>query len=162
MKKNLLLLRHAEAQAYAVGKTDHERPLTPHGLQQTQTMSQQMNELGFMPDLIHSSNAQRTTTTAEIFAQKLNYPAKNIIFDASLYETTIEVMLWVINKIPPQHNHVLMIGHNPTISYLVEYLTDQTIAGMPTCGLASIVFEVAEWSHVSAGTGVLGWLKQPQ
>lgn len=161
MKKNLVLLRHAEAVAYAAGKTDHQRPLTPHGNQQAHTMSQTLDSLGFKPDLIYSSNAQRTTTTAEIFAQKLNYPTKNIIFDVSIYESTLEVMLYAINKLETQHQNVLMIGHNPTISYLIEYLTGQSIAGMPTCGAASIVFEVAEWAHVSADTGVLAWLKQP-
>lgn len=160
MKKNLLLLRHAEAVAYAAGKTDHQRPLTPRGNQQAQQMGETLHNLGFQPDLIHSSNAQRTTTTAEIFAQKLNYPAKNIIFDASIYETTLEVMLDTINKIDAKHQNVLMIGHNPTISYLTEYLTGQSIAGMPTCSVASIVFEVADWAHVSADTGILAWLKQ--
>ncbi|HAS43159.1 MAG TPA: histidine phosphatase family protein, partial [Microscillaceae bacterium] len=93
--------------------------------------------------------------------QKLNYPAKNIIFDASIYETTVEVMLWLINKIPNQHQTVMMVGHNPTITYLIEYLIEQSIGGMPTCGMALMTFEAAEWSHVSAGTGILNWIKHP-
>ncbi|WP_299455311.1 histidine phosphatase family protein [uncultured Microscilla sp.] len=161
MKKNLLLLRHAEAVAYAAGKTDHQRPLTPRGTQQAHAMSELLHTQGFVPDLVYSSNAQRTTSTAEIFAQKLNYPTKNIIFDPSIYETMLEVMLDAINKIAPQHQKVLMIGHNPTISYLTEYLTGQSVAGLPNCGIASIVFEAAEWAHVSADTGVLAWLKHP-
>lgn len=161
MKKNLLLLRHAEAKSFAVGKSDHARPLTGYGITQAEKMSQILADFRFTPDIIYASNAQRTTTTAEIFAQKLNYPIKNIIFDASIYETTVEVMLWLIAKIPTEHHNVLMIGHNPTITYLAEYLTQQDVAGMPTCGLASIVFEVSEWAHVSANTGTLAWLKFP-
>ena len=161
MKKQLLLLRHAEAQTFAPGKTDHARELTSHGIEQAQQMSQQLSELNYFPEIIYASNAQRTTSTAEIFAQKLNYPAKNIIFDASIYETTTEVMLWLINKIPNQHQLALMIGHNPTITYLVEYLVQQSMGGMPTCGLALITFEVTEWGQVSAGTGVLNWIKHP-
>jgi len=161
MKKQLLLLRHAEAQTFAPGKTDHARELTPYGIEQAQQMSQQLTELQCFPEAIYASNAQRTTTTAEIFAQKLNYPAKNIIFDASIYETTVEVMLWLINKIPNQHQTVMMVGHNPTITYLIEYLIEQSIGGMPTCGMALMTFEAAEWSHVSAGTGVLNWIKHP-
>ena len=154
-------MRHAEAQSFAPGKTDHARALTPYGIQQAQQMSQQLVEQDYSPEIIYASNAQRTTTTAEIFAQKLNYPAKNIIFDGSIYVTTLEVMLWLINKVPEQYQSVMMVGHNPTTSYLIEYLVAQSIAGIPTCGMALITFEVAEWGHVSAGTGILNWIKHP-
>ena len=161
MKKQLLLLRHAEAQSFAPGKTDHERTLTPNGIQQAHTMANQLSESGQIPDIIYASDSQRTTSTAEIFAQKLNYPPKNIIFDASIYETTVEVMLWLINKIPDQHQLAMMIGHNPTISYLTEYLIQQSITGFPTCGMAFITFETTSWSHVSSNMGVLNWMKHP-
>lgn len=49
----------------------------------------------------------------------------------------------------------MCVGHNPTISYLAEYMSKAEIGDMTTAGIAIITFNIASWSEVSQGNGEL-------
>jgi phosphohistidine phosphatase len=48
-----------------------------------------------------------------------------------------------------------MVAHNPSISYLAEYLSKAEIGDMKTGGIAAIEFNLTSWSQVDEGNGDL-------
>ena len=57
---------------------------------------------------------------------------------------------------------VFLFGHNPTLTDLSNYLTDEYIDNIPTCGIAEIHFDVNSWEEIYQGNGYLASLDYPK
>ena len=68
----------------------------------------------------------------------------------------------MINELPDDVDSIMIIGHNPSITYLAEYLTDEKIGNVPTCSALKIVFSMDSWGAVSKSTGMLKWFLTPK
>ena len=53
------------------------------------------------------------------------------------------------------NDSVMLVGHNPPINYLAEYLSDADIGHMYTGSCAVVKFELESWSEVTQNGGVL-------
>jgi phosphohistidine phosphatase len=58
-------------------------------------------------------------------------------------------------------NVVLLVGHNPGLQELLQYLTGE-FKEIPTAALARIVLEVEPWSELREQSGRLDWLILPK
>ena len=79
--KTLFLVRHAKSSKDDPTLTDKERPLNDRGRRDAPKMGERLAKRDVEPDLIVSSPAVRALATAQIFAEKLDYRAKNIVVD---------------------------------------------------------------------------------
>jgi phosphohistidine phosphatase len=43
---------------------------------------------------------------------------------------------------------LMLFGHNPGLTYLVNDLSDLDLDNLPTCGVAVLQFDVDSWSEV--------------
>lgn len=110
---------------------------------------------GHKPDLIISSPANRAYSTAGNIARELGIDESEIITATDLYFAGAEGMLGVLESVDDRYRKVMMTGHNPTMTYLVNTLADTDIYNMPTCAIAIIGFDVASWADLDSTDGVL-------
>ncbi len=155
--KKLLLIRHAKAEKDTSGK-DINRPLKYIGIQDAAFMAERIKEQSIIPQIIITSPALRTKTTAEIFADHLllSDPKTN----KAIYEASQQTWLKVINQLPDQYDFIAIVGHNPGVSQILYYLTGET-REVHTSTVALIDFEINDWAAVSGETGKLAYYSSP-
>lgn len=153
--KKLFILRHARTEDKQQGQKDFDRELTAVGLQNATRMGIYLNEQEISFDILISSPAERARTTASLIAEQIGYETSKIHYNEEVYEASIRTLLQVVNQLKDDWNTVLLIGHNPSITYLAEYLTKTSIGDVTTCGLVQIEFKTDSWMDVSEGTGHL-------
>ncbi|MDB4903292.1 MAG: hypothetical protein JWQ63_2573 [Mucilaginibacter sp.] len=156
--KKLLLIRHAKAEKETSVK-DINRPLKYIGIQDARFMAERLKENSIIPQLIITSPALRTKTTAEIFAEYLLLQDPEI--NKAIYDASQQTLLRVINQLPDQYNFIALVGHNPAISQILYYLTGEA-REVHTSTVALIEFEVDDWKAVSGDTGQLAYYSSPK
>jgi len=161
MVKNLILVRHAQAEPYSPVIKDEERELTATGVADASRMGIQLKNLHVSPQLVVSSPAHRTVTTAQLLAEQLNYDLDSIKIEPTLYESSMRNLMAVVNGLNEKYSVVIIVSHNPNLTYLAEYLTQEIIGNLPTGGTVNIQFEEITWAEVSGGNGKLIWFEYP-
>ena len=84
---------------------------------------------------------------------KLDHP--RIVLEDVLFDASVRQLLDYVNNIEDAYQSVLIVGHNPAISYLAEYLTKADIGDMAPGAVVIIRFELSSWKLVSENTGVM-------
>ena len=152
MSKQIILIRHAQAEFMQSGLKDIDRKLTPEGSKDAMRMGKLLFEANIVPDLILSSNAERTTETTKYLCEQLDFDFDKVDFEEDLYESSVRLLVNSIEKIDSEHNHVFLVAHNPSISYLAEYLTGEVIGNLPPCGVVNLSSEIDSWKEISQGS----------
>lgn len=160
--KTLFLVRHAKSDWSNHEFTDQERPINQRGLRDAPLMAQRLKLLNIPISEIISSPAVRAWSTAKIFAEFLDYPLPKIKQDPLLYEANLKTFLSVINNLPVSKDNIMIFGHNPTLTEMIDYLADYELSNLPTCGIAMIAFDLNDWKLVSRNTGELKMLDSPK
>lgn len=161
MSKCLYLLRHAQTLERRKDEADFDRQLTSIGSQNATRMGRNLKNKEILPDIILSSPAVRAQATAEQVSEQIAYDPFKIHFNHEIYDASVRTLLEVVNNMKREWQTVLIIGHNPSINYLAEYITGEAIGNMSTCGLVCIEFDEDDWSLLSEGTGNFKWYEYP-
>jgi len=138
MRKTLYLLRHAKSSWKDLTLSDFDRPLNKRGKRDVPLMAEKMEERGISPDSIMSSPARRAKKTAKLFSNVLGSP---LYLVPKLYEGNTEEMLWIIEKTFETQDEVMIVGHNPELTFLNDLLSDKEIFNIPTAGIVAIGFK---------------------
>ena len=144
--KSIIMIRHAEASSSAPVATDFDRPLTETGIQDAQTMGAMLLNKNNNIDLILSSAANRTLSTARIISEIIGYKG-NIIDKQTMYNASKKEILDIISTLNNTINSICIVGHNPTFHKLLESLTNQHITNFLPCTIAKINFDIQTWHH---------------
>ena len=160
--KTLYLVRHAKAEDIKLGVTDFDRILTSQGQEQAREVAIELNKDLVKVDIIQSSSAARAMTTAQIIAQGLQYPINRIEPLINLYQPSITDMQEIIEYIDPNYNHVMLVGHNPTISQLAQRLCYAVKIDLSPCGVVALKFDVQSWREVTTHPATLLYIIQPK
>ena len=113
-------------------------------------------------DLIVSSPAARAMATARIVAEAMGYPADAIGEDERIYEAGPAELLAVIRDIDPALATVLLFGHNPGLTQLVNELSEPLVDNVPTCGAVELRLAIERWADVSRTTTRRGAFLTPK
>ncbi|MFA3782300.1 histidine phosphatase family protein [Melioribacteraceae bacterium 4301-Me] len=151
--KKVFLVRHAKSSWENSLLSDFERPLNKRGEKDAHFMGELLAKKKIHPNIIISSPALRAITTAKIIADKLNYPENKIHIDKNIYEGTWKELLNIINSSPESYSDLMLVGHNPALTLLNNYLSDEPIINIPTCGISGIKFEIKNWEEVTKAEG---------
>lgn len=151
--KKLFLVRHAKAEEASVGEKDIDRTLHNKGLMDAPRMGRIIAEEAIRPQKLVSSPATRAFQTAYFFAEQLSFETDDIEQDEDIYEASARSLLNVVNNLDDSLDCIMLFGHNPSFSYLAEYLTKELIGDLPACGVLLIHFELDTWKAVSEGLG---------
>lgn len=124
--KTLYLLRHAHTLSTAPqGLGDHERGLSPRGIDEARKIGMFMREHNINPDLVLTSSSARTTQTARLILNTLFHEIDNSIVsrpEHNLYQASARKILNEIQKTNDSIHRLMLIGHNPGISELIANL----------------------------------------
>src|SRR5688572_8649179 len=120
--KTLFLLRHAKSSWHDPDLPDFERPLNDRGLRTAPFMGEYMKANGISPAIILSSPAVRARTTAELVRQAADLAAE-IQFDKDIYEASPQRLYQIISAIADTYESAMIVGHNPGMEGIVQFLT---------------------------------------
>jgi phosphohistidine phosphatase len=149
--KTLYLVRHAKSSWEEVDLADFDRPLNKRGKKNAPFMGEILKESGFSPDLILSSPAQRAKVTAEILAEKLDYPLKKIVFEEEIYKASPAKLLQIIRNQENNIEKLMLVGHNPALTLLANQLTQTVhIENIPTTGIFAVRWQGSTWEDIQS------------
>jgi phosphohistidine phosphatase len=160
--KTIYLVRHAKSSWKYPNLDDFERPLNKRGRKNAPFMGKVLKKLKVAPDLVISSPANRAATTARIIAAAINYPLENIRYSEAIYEFSENTLIHVVKQIDNTVNMAMLVGHNPAINGLANYIGDQPIGNIPTCGVFCAELNISSWKKISEHCGKLKFFEFPK
>ncbi|MCE9615720.1 MAG: histidine phosphatase family protein [Lentisphaerae bacterium] len=160
--KRLYLVRHAKSSWQESTLSDFDRPLNRRGERDAPQMAERLARRGVRPDRLLSSGAVRAITTARVLAEALKYPASAIEENNRIYEADAGDLLAIVRALDRQWDTVMVVGHNPAMTDLVNALTDEIVENVPTCGIMEIVFDGDDWAGIDIGGGHLAAFDFPR
>lgn len=122
MTRELLLLRHGESD-WSMNGPDFDRPLKDRGKHDAQRIGVWLARQALMPDLMVSSPAARARVTAERLVEAMDMAAGGIREDRRVYDAGLSDLLAVLADCPADAERVMLVGHNPGLEILLQYLT---------------------------------------
>ena len=144
--KTLTIVRHAKSSWDEPGLSDRERPLNKRGERDAPKMGERMQAAGIRPSLIASSPAVRAWTTARIVARELGYPLEFLHRENELYLASLDRLLDVVAAQDNGFNNLMIVGHNPGLTDLVNFLQPGLTSNLPTAGVVSVSIEQDDWN----------------
>jgi len=155
MSKLLYLVRHAKSSWSDPSLSDRDRPLNKRGRRSAPDMGRRLAAQDHLPELIISSPAKRAFSTAKKIAKELGYDQSEIMKDESLYFSGTGGMLNLLENLDDGYQKVMIVGHNPAMTTLLNILSGSSIDNMPTCAVAVIDYPMASWSELRSAEGQL-------
>ena len=155
MSKLLYLVRHAKSSWSDRSLSDRDRPLNKRGRRSAPDMGRRLAAQDHLPELIISSPAKRAFSTARKIARELGYDRSEIMKDESLYFSGTGGMLDLLESLDDSYQRVMIVGHNPAMTSLMNILSGSSIDNMPTCAVAVIEYPMASWSELRSAEGQL-------
>ena len=153
----LYLIRHAKARS-RIGTRDFDRELSQRGSRDCYEMARQLLTHDVPPQMVIASAARRTHQTAETIQKHTNAELQLI---HRLYLASVEVVIQVIQEIDSDVQSVAIVGHNPSISYAVDYLSDDR--NPPALRTMEVAYfnVVGDWSRIASETVDLQGILHP-
>lgn len=159
--KKLIIIRHCKSSWSDLNLNDFDRPLNNRGVQDGNLMSKELSKKIDKVDLLFSSSSKRTRLTADFFIEVINI--KKINFMDELYHSSSENIINILKKISNTKKSVIVIGHNPGLTDLVNKLTSINLYNLPTCGVAIINLNIKNWDLINNFSEYdLEWMKFPK
>lgn len=156
--KRLVVLRHGKSSWGNSLLDDFDRPLNERGKENSSDMGFFLFEKLGIPDIILSSSAKRAFDTAKNVAEAMEYPAKDVISDSTLYLASVITILDCIGKMPDTATSCILVGHNPGLTDLVNYLGVR-LDNLPTASAICFTFETDNWNEISSSNSNFEWIK---
>ena len=140
--RELILLRHAHAEAAAPGQADLDRPLSAEGLAEAESAGRWLKDNGWVPDCVLCSPSRRTRETLEAVLGEVGYIDQRI--EPSIYEAT-PCGLIALADAHRDVGRLMLVGHNPGLERLAALLhsgQSGDYRGMPPGGVAVLTMPV--------------------
>jgi phosphohistidine phosphatase SixA len=133
--REIILLRHAHADAATPGQDDMARVLSLRGEAEADAAGAWLKQHAATPERVLYSPAARARETCERVLAALGYA--DLRSEARIYEATPATLLRVLDD-HADASSVLLVGHNPGLENLVALMTEGTSdsgRGMPPAGV---------------------------
>lgn len=154
--KRLTLIRHFKSVAAEPWQRDFERPLSARGRRDAGLVGLHLTAWPEgKPDRVVVSAARRTRETAAALAEAGAWPKGCEVFEDRIYEAPLEMLQAVLAEQPEEAGHVVMVGHNPGMELMLEWLCPRELRPVVTGAVISMELAVDCWREVPAGCGRL-------
>ncbi len=160
--KTIYLVRHAKSDWGNASTGDFDRTLNERGMKNAPVMAARLKQKEILPELVISSPATRTLTTAELFSETLGYPAKKIQQRIEIYRGGVLDLLKIVQQIPDTCDSAMLFGHNPTLTEFSNLLAGSYIESLVTCGVVKIELDIESWKSANPDGGKLAWYDFPK
>ncbi|MCL7942438.1 CHAD domain-containing protein [Marinobacter sp. ATCH36] len=157
--KYLYLIRHAKSSWTDDSLRDHQRPLNSRGQKQLGPISGALRAAGVLDGPIFCSNATRAQQTlAGLIPDDLR---QNTHTEPELYTFNYKVLIdWLRQR--RDEDSITLIGHNPALQELADYLLKQAPESFPTCAFMQISLPIKHWHKLAPGKGQLEQFLTPK
>lgn len=114
-------------------------------------MARWISESGLLPDLILCSSAARTQQTAALiqsYWQNVQLPPAQLLIVPELYLAPAETILEIVGRLAgtrPELFNVLVLAHNPGVSYAASDLLGHGIA-LSTAAVVALRCNILDWT----------------
>ncbi|WP_148041379.1 SixA phosphatase family protein [Rufibacter immobilis] len=156
--KNLLLMRHATAAEKTFGQTDFEREITLFGQRKAGEAGLWLKSQSLVPELVLCSSAVRTRMTLDSMLEQINQKVP-VQLERSIYYGAEAELLELLHGVDDSVDTLLLLGHNPTISFFASALAHEEVSFNPAT-IAHLQFMGYSWENLRAGTCKLHFLYQ--
>jgi phosphohistidine phosphatase len=89
-------------------------------------------------------------------------PAIQVRFEERIYEAHAQNLLKLIRKQANEIASLMLVGHNPGLTDLVNYFATDYIDNVPTTGLLQFEFSITNWQQLNAQTANLVYFEYPK
>lgn len=163
--KTLSIIRHAKAEAAGLASADFQRPLTSRGKKDARRIGRLLARIEPAVDWIIASPSARTRTTVAEMVEIVDYSG-TLQWEDRAYLGEAETWLQLLSAVPPEIEHVAIVGHNPGVADLVAGLTSGVPSRLnlhfPTAALAHLEVDIFWWKQIRWGCGQLRMVITPK
>lgn len=155
--RHLTLMRHAKAQQPSGEMTDHQRPLSKRGVRQAHAMAYVLQRWQSLAGKVCVSTALRTRQTFDAI-ESLHLQRqldRHVLLDDALYTFDGDALLAWLKALPNDTERVLVIGHNPALVELAQWLDDDAPPSLPTGSVLHFTLPDAPWNALEPGSATL-------
>lgn len=124
----LYFVRHGIAEHAAPGQRDAERALTPRGIHRLKVQGRVLVAGSFPVTHLFSSPYRRAQETAAVLGEALEMVAEvdQLLAPGATFDDIVELLHRV-----PGDAHVMLVGHQPDLSYLIYQATGARVSMQP-------------------------------
>lgn len=154
--KSLYLLRHAKSEADDGSKHDSERGLVRSGERDAELIGRKLEQLDYQFPHIYCSSAKRAHKTLKKLCSTSDiFDDRNVIIDEKLYTFDHKILLHTLRNLPQSIDSALIIGHNPALLELCNYLYGGTLNQLSTCSIVELAINIEYWDQLRADSAQL-------
>jgi len=149
--KTIYFIRHAKS-SWDQPISDVDRPLNDRGKNDAHHIGKKLLDKELKFDAIYSSIANRAQSTANIVVSEMGIDQKQISLKKELYTFESNGVVNFIKQLPDTHQNILVLGHNPAFTAVVNLYGSIQFDNLPTCGVVAIKFDIQNWYDLDKGT----------
>jgi len=147
--KTIIVMRHAKAETESPTDNDFDRRLKKKGIVAAQFISKTFAEMKIKPDVIVTSLVVRALSTAQIIAEHFGLQnkmlTKNYLYNRLYtFKEIVEDLIIFQNE----SDTVIIVGHNPSISYLLQQIDSKSNDVLATSSAVVFDFEATNWKEL--------------
>jgi len=158
--KSLIIVRHCKSSWADLSLSDFDRPLNKRGNIDGELMSNYLREKEKKIDKLILSTSKRTRLTSKYFTEKIHFDS--ISYLDELYHASYSDIINIISKVENNFNSVMVIGHNPGLTELINKYTIMNIYNLPTTGVVKVEFKGDKWERITENKGIIVYKKFPK
>ena len=158
--KSLIIVRHCKSSWADLSLSDFDRPLNKRGNIDGELMSNYLREKEKKIDKLILSTSKRTRLTSKYFTEKIHFDSISYIDE--LYHASYSDIINIISKVENNFNSVMVIGHNPGLTELINQYTIMNIYNLPTTGVVKVEFKGDKWERITENKGIIVYKKFPK
>lgn len=139
--KYLFLLRHAQA---TNSTPDFDRVLTDQGIEKCKKVAKILEDYAEKIDFILCSSSARTSQTIRSVL-----PANPVHYSKNYYNSSPEKLLEYLQETDKNHQTIMLVNHNPSISLLASDLAGDIIELLPG-SLVLLECDIDSWEDLAS------------
>ena len=159
-KRDLIIIRHAQAELDSNSGLDFDRPLTSLGEEHAILIARRAMSYELKMDHMICSPALRTKMTALAFCREIGFQENKILYRDELYDGTLQDYLKVFSTLTEKTT--IILGHYPGVQDLGNWLCGGYFQNFPTAGMMHLRSSLDQIVNISAGDGKLLRFEYPE
>ncbi len=161
--KTLYLLRHAKSSWDDDQLNDADRPLTRRGKRDCALVAQELERSQRHFQHVFCSTANRCLETLARFRAESDVLDQAEIHPVeALYTFELPNLLSWLKELGNQYDQALIIGHNPALRELINYLYHGKLDHLGTCTFIELEVNVEYWDQLRTDSAKLVELIRPK
>lgn len=158
----LVVIRHAKSSWKDRQLRDRDRPLNKRGKSDLLAIGAVIAQTLPGPDIVLASPAKRTRQTVKGIQSQADFASAVVRYVERIYDAGYRDLLDLLSELRDGEKTVYLVGHNPAVTDLVNFVGDVELSNLPTCGVACILFSRESWKILQQGEGKLCWYDIPK